>query len=184
MYTGQELFKVITPGLACDVTANEPYYLALLGGLVSQMSVDTKETVPNILDFMIPEHCDIVEGNDGFFQGVKDLNMQARGSRRVKELANPATAKKYYDEPGLIYTVDNMQSYVHLDTYSFDVGKVLTLKLERHLNGQPIQFFAKTGDGRYAFCFEMWHEKLLPHAPECSEEDYVRFALEGKIRPV
>jgi len=52
------------------------------------------------------------------------------------------------------------------------------------LNGQPIQFFAKTGDGRYAFCFEMWHEKLLPHAPECSEEDYVRFALEGKIRPV
>ncbi|CAL6279318.1 unnamed protein product [Bathycoccus prasinos] len=184
VYTGQELFKVITPGLACDVTANEPYYLALLGGLVSQMSVDTKETVPNILDFMIPEHCDIVEGNDGFFQGVKHLNMQARGSRRVKELANPATAKKYYYEPGLIYTFDNMQSYLHLDTYSFDVGKVLTLKLERHLNGQPIQFFAKTGDGRYAFCFEMWHEKLLPHAPECSEEDYVRFALEGKIRPV
>ena len=57
----------------------------------------------------------------------------------MKELANPATAKKYYYEPGLIYTFDNMQSYLHLDSYSFDVGKVLTLKLERHLNGQPIQ---------------------------------------------
>ena len=180
VYTGQELFKVITPGLACDVTADEPYYLALLGGLVSQMSVETKETAPNILDFEIPEQCDKIEGNDGFFQNGKHLNMQARGTRRVKELANPATAKKYYYEPGLIYTFDNMQSYLHLDSYSFDVGKVLTLKLERHLNGQPIQFFAKTGDGRYAFCFEMWHEKLLPYAPECSEEDYVTFALEGK----
>ena len=183
VYTGQELFKVITPGLACDVTADEPYYLALLGGLVSQMSVETKETAPNILDFVIPEQCDKIEGNDGFFQNGKHLNMQARGTRRVKELANPATAKKYYYEPGLIYTFDNMQSYLHLDSYSFDVGKVLTLKLERHLNGQPIQFFAKTGDGRYAFCFEMWHEKLLPYAPECSEEDYVTFALEGKVTP-
>ena len=182
VYTGQELFKVITPGLACDVTADEPYYLALLGGLVSQMSVDTKDTVPNILDFVIPEQCDIIEGNNGFFQDGKHLDVQTRGSRRVKQLANPATAKQYYYEPGLIYTFDNMQSYLHLDTYSFDVGKVLTLKLERHLNGQPIQFFAKTGDGRYAFCFEMWHEKLLPYAPECSEEDYVKFALEGKTR--
>jgi hypothetical protein len=184
VYTGQELFKVITPGLACDVTADEPYYLALLGGLVSQMSVDTKDTVPNILDFVIPEQCDIIEGNNGFFQDGKHLDVQTRGSRRVKQLANPATAKQYYYEPGLIYTFDNMQSYLHLDTYSFDVGKVLTLKLERHLNGQPIQFFAKTGDGRYAFCFEMWHEKLLPYAPECSEEDYVKFALEGKTRLV
>lgn len=182
VYTGQELFKVITPGLACDVTADEPYYLALLGGLVSQMSVDTKDTVPNILDFVIPEQCDIIEGNNGFFRDGKHLDVQTRGSRRVKQLANPATAKQYYYEPGLIYTFDNMQSYLHLDTYSFDVGKVLTLKLERHLNGQPIQFFAKTGDGRYAFCFEMWHEKLLPYAPECSEEDYVKFALEGKTR--
>jgi hypothetical protein len=182
VYTGQELFKVITPGLACDVTADEPYYLALLGGLVSQMSVDTKDTVPNILDFVIPEQCDIIEGNNGFFQDGKHLDVQTRGSRRVKQLANPATAKQYYYEPGLVYTFDNMQSYLHLDTYSFDVGKVLTLKLERHLNGQPIQFFAKTGDGRYAFCFEMWHEKLLPYAPECSEEDYVKFALEGKTR--
>ena len=182
VYTGQELFKVITPGLTCDVTADEPYYLALLGGLVSQMSVDTKDTVPNILDFVIPEQCDIIEGNNGFFQDGKHLDVQTRGSRRVKQLANPATAKQYYYEPGLIYTFDNMQSYLHLDTYSFDVGKVLTLKLERHLNGQPIQFFAKTSDGRYAFCFEMWHEKLLPYAPECSEEDYVKFALEGKTR--
>jgi hypothetical protein len=182
VYTGQELFKVITPGLACDVTADEPYYLALLGGLVSQMSVDTKDTVPNILDFVIPEQCDIIEGNNGYFKDGKHLDVQARGSRRVKQLANPATAKQYYFEPGLIYTFDNMQSYLHLDSYSFDVGKVLTLKLERHLNGQPIQFFAKTGDGRYAFCFEMWHEKLLPYAPECSEEDYVKFALEGMTR--
>ena len=182
VYTGQELFKVITPGLACDVTADEPYYLALLGGLVSQMSVDTKDTVPNILDFVIPEQCDIIEGNNGFFQDGKHLDVQTRGSRRVKQLANPATAKQYYYEPGLVYTFDNMQSYLHLDTYSFDVGKVLTLKLERHLNGQPIQFFAKTGDERYAFCFEMWHEKLLPYAPECSEEDYVKFALEVKTR--
>ena len=30
---------------------------ALLGGLVSQMSVETKETAPNILDFEIPEQC-------------------------------------------------------------------------------------------------------------------------------
>ena len=124
VYTGQELFKVITPGLACDVTADEPYYLALLGGLVSQMSVETKETAPNILDFEIPEQCDKIEGNDGFFQNGKHLNMQARGTWRVKELANPATAKYYY-EPGLIYTFDNMQSYLHLDSYSFDVGKVL-----------------------------------------------------------
>ena len=180
VYTGQELFKVITPGLACDVTADEPYYLALLGGFVSQMSVETKETAPNILDFEIPEQCDKIEGNDGFFQNGKHLNMQARGTRRVKELANPATAKKYYYEPGLIYTFDNMQSYLHLDTYSFDVGKVLTLKLELHLNGQPISILRENRDGRYAFCFEMWHEKLLPYAPECSEEDYVTFALEGK----
>ena len=100
VHTGQELFKVITPGLARDVTANEPYYLALLGGLVSQMSVDTKETVPNILDFMIPEQCDIVEGNDGFFQGVKHLNMQAEGRGAVKELANPATPKNITTNPG------------------------------------------------------------------------------------
>ena len=41
------------------------------------MSVETKETAPNILDFVIPEQCDKIEGNDGFFQNGKHLNMQA-----------------------------------------------------------------------------------------------------------
>ena len=37
---------------------------------MSQMSVETKETAPNILDFEIPEQCDKIEGNDGFFQNT------------------------------------------------------------------------------------------------------------------
>jgi len=181
VHTGQELFKVITPGLTCDVLAQEPYYLALLGGLVSQMRVDTRETAPDVLDFVLPEQCDMI-GPGTYFNDGKHLDINTRGSRRNKELANPATAQKYFYEPGLVYTFDNMQSYLHLDTYTFDVGKVLTLKLERHLRGQPIQFFAKTADGRYLFCFEMWHEKLLPFAPECSEDDFIRFYLEGKTK--
>jgi hypothetical protein len=38
--------------------------------------------------------------------------------------------------------------------------------LHTHLVGQPINFFAKTKDGRYAYSFEIWHQSLLLKAKE------------------
>ena len=81
-------------------------------------------------------------------------------SRRSRTLGNPDTAAEYWYNTSDVYTFDYFQSVLLFDEYCLDIG-IVKLRLDRHLNGNPICIMAKHVDGRYVYNFEIFHECLL-----------------------
>ena len=82
-------------------------------------------------------------------------------ARRCRVLGDPNTAKLYEYNTTDVYTFDYFQSVLLFDSYCLDIG-IVKLKLERHVDGQPLGIMAKHADGRYLYNFEIFHECLLP----------------------
>jgi hypothetical protein len=86
-------------------------------------------------------------------------------SKRCRVLGDPATARRYYYNTEDVYTFDYFQSVLLFDSYCLDIG-IVKLKLDRHVNGQPLGIMAKHADGRYVYNFEIFHECLLPKSDQ------------------
>ena len=82
-----------------------------------------------------------------------------------RTLGNPETAKEYWYNTTDVYTFDYFQSVLLFDEYCLDIG-IVKLRLDRHLNGNPICIMAKHTDGRYVYNFEIFHECLLPKSDQ------------------
>ena len=82
-------------------------------------------------------------------------------ARRCRVLGDPSTAKEYVYNTTDVYTFDYFQSVLLFDSYCLDIG-IVKLKLDRHVDGQPLGIMAKHADGRYVYNFEIFHECLLP----------------------
>ena len=59
-----------------------------------------------------------------------------------RTLGNPETAKEYWYNTTDVYTFDYFQSVLLFDEYCLDIG-IVKLRLDRHLNGNPICIMAK-----------------------------------------
>jgi len=100
------------------------------------------------------------------FQTSTKTSEPAEGSgvsvaRRCRVLGDPRTAKEYVYNTNDVYTFDYFQSVLLFDSYCLDIG-IVKLKLDRHVDGQPLGIMAKHQDGRYVYNFEIFHECLLP----------------------
>jgi len=82
-------------------------------------------------------------------------------ARRCRVLGDPRSAKEYVYNTNDVYTFDYFQSVLLFDSYCLDIG-IVKLKLDRHVDGQPLGIMAKHQDGRYVYNFEIFHECLLP----------------------
>ena len=152
---GQEFFKRLTPGLIADVLCEEPHYYAPIGATLSVLAAHTPDEAPDITS-NIEEETRRFGG--AFAKGVSI-------SERCRIFSNPKQSNEYFFNTEDVYTLDYFQNVLLFDDYCLDIGFV-KLPLRRCLNGQPISFFAKHRDGRYAYSFEIWHECLLDKAPE------------------
>lgn len=146
---GCKFFQALTPGLEIDLLCDEPYYMALLGGTVTTLSIDETE------DVAADPLTDVAEDNGRMFGGES-----YSVSRRSRTLGNPDTAAEYWYNTSDVYTFDYFQSVLLFDEYCLDIG-IVKLRLDRHLNGNPICIMAKHVDGRYVYNFEIFHECLL-----------------------
>ena len=98
---------------------------------------------------------DVAEDNGRMFGGES-----YSVSRRSRTLGNPDTAAEYWYNTSDVYTFDYFQSVLLFDEYCLDIG-IVKLRLDRHLNGNPMCIMAKHVDGRYVYNFEIFHECLL-----------------------
>jgi len=146
---GCKFFQALTPGLEIDLLCDEPYYMALLGGTVTTLAIDETE------DKAADPLSDVAEDNGRMFGG-EGYSV----SRRSRTLGNPDTAAEYWYNTSDVYTFDYFQSVLLFDEYCLDIG-IVKLRLDRHLNGNPICIMAKHVDGRYVYNFEIFHECLL-----------------------
>lgn len=80
--------------------------------------------------------------------------------QRKKFFADPKKAKNYKYDTDTIYTFDFYQNILDVSTYSLKLG-FTEIKMLKSLDYQPIQFLGKTGDGRYLWSLQIWHEKML-----------------------
>lgn len=156
---GCAFFAHLTPGLELDLLCDEPYYVATLGGTVTTLRADAPEDAPDPTS-------DVSESNarmGGEFAAAGAAG--ASVSRRCRVLGNPKTASAYVYNTEDVYTFDYFQSVLLFDSYSLDIG-IVKLKLDRHVNGQPLGIMAKHADGRYVYNFEIFHECLLPKSDQ------------------
>lgn len=148
---GCKFFMALTPGLQVDMLCDEPYYMAILGGTATVLGVHKEADAPDPLGDL-EENTDLLGGE---FKGTN-----ASISERCRILGNPTTAADYVYNTTDVYSFDYFQSVLLFDSYSLDIG-IVKLKLDRHLNGQPLGIMAKHADGRYVYNFEIFHECLL-----------------------
>ena len=155
---GQQFFKQLTPGLITDMLGEEPYYYAPIGPTLSVLAAHSADDAPE-------PTADIKENTRRFGGAFAE----GRGDRSVNDrcriFSDPSSSEKYYFNTEDVYTFDYFQSVLLFNDYCLDIG-FTRLPLNRCLNGQPLSFFAKHRDGRYAYSFEIWHECLLAKAPE------------------
>ena len=184
---GCKFFAHLTPGLELDLLCDEPYYVATLGGTVTTLSVDDAEDAPDPTDLEVRENnakmgASVVNG-DGSVPPKNNSSSGGRSvvdptfgashagaagtsvSKRCRVLGDPATARRYYYNTEDVYTFDYFQSVLLFDSYCLDIG-IVKLKLDRHVNGQPLGIMAKHADGRYVYNFEIFHECLLPKSDQ------------------
>ena len=113
------------------------------------------------------QNADVVASNrTERFQTSTKTSEPSEGSgvsvtRRCRVLGDPRTAKEYVYNTNDVYTFDYFQSVLLFDSYCLDIG-IVKLKLDRHVDGQPLGIMAKHQDGRYVYNFEIFHECLLP----------------------
>lgn len=156
---GCKFFAHLTPGLELDLLCDEPYYVATLGGTVTTLRADAPGDAPDPAS-------DVSENNarmGGEFATAGPAG--ASVSRRCRVLGDPKTASAYVYNTEDVYTFDYFQSVLLFDSYCLDIG-IVKLKLDRHVNGQPLGIMAKHADGRYVYNFEIFHECLLPKSDQ------------------
>lgn len=155
---GQQFFKQLTPGLITDLLCEEPYYYAPIGTTLSVLAAHAPEDAP--------EPTSDIKENTRRFGGAF---AEGRGDRSINDrcriFSDSSSSEKYYFNTEDVYTFDYFQSVLLFNDYCLDIT-ITRLPLNRCLNGQPLSFFAKHRDGRYAYSFEIWHECLLAKAPE------------------
>jgi len=155
VFAGEQFFKLLTPGLSVDMLCDVPYYYAPLGSTLSVLAAHAEEDAPE----PTAEIGEDTRRFGGRFATPKTID------ERCAIFSDPSENEEYYFNTEDVYTMDYFQNVLLFDEYVLDV-KVTQLPLARCLNGQPISFFGKHRDGRYAYSFEIWHECLLPKAPE------------------
>ena len=187
---GCKFFAALTPGLELDLLCDQPFYTATLGGTVTTLSADAEADAPDPLS-------DVRERNGrlgGAFANARggrasdddadecgsvatrtSPNDGGRGdgvsvARRCRVLGDPKSAKAYTYNTTDVYTFDYFQSVLLFETYCLDIG-IVKLKLDRHVDGQPLGIMAKHADGRYVYNFEIFHECLLPKTEQGVERE-------------
>lgn len=156
VYAGQQFFMQLTPGLEVDMLADPPYYYAPMASTVSILAAHENGQVPDITS-------DIGENTRLF--GGKFAEREVSLNERSRIFSDAQQAANYEFNTEDVYTFDYFQNVLLFDDYCLDIG-IAKRMLHTHLVGQPINFFAKTKDGRYAYSFEIWHQSLLLKAKE------------------
>jgi len=156
VYAGQQFFKTLTPGLSVDMLADVPYYYAPMGSTLSVLAAHAPEDAPEPT-----EHIE----EDTRRLGGAFAERPRTVAERCRIFSDPTASDRYYFNTEDVYTFDYYQSVLLFNEYVMDIG-ITQLPLVRCMAGQPISFFGKLRDGRYAYSFEIWHECLLPKAPE------------------
>jgi len=156
VYAGQQFFMSLTPGLSVDMLADVPYYYAPMGPTLSVLAAHAPEDAP--------EPTEIIE-EDTRRLGGAFAERPRTAVERSRIFSDPAASDRYYFNTEDVYTFDYYQTVLLFNEYVMDIG-ITQLPLARCMAGQPISFFGKHKDGRYAYSFEIWHESLLPKAPE------------------
>jgi hypothetical protein len=156
VYAGQQFFMQLTPGLEVDMLADPPYYYAPMASTVSILAAHEDGRAPDITS-------DIGENTRLF--GGKFAEREVSLNERSRIFSDAQQAAKYEFNTEDVYTFDYFQNVLLFDDYCLDIG-IAKRMLHTHLVGQPINFFAKTKDGRYAYSFEIWHQSLLLKAKE------------------
>jgi len=158
VFAGEQFFKLLTPGLSVDMLCDVPYYYAPLGTTLSVLAAHAEEDAPD-------PTADIGEDTRRFGGRFAESPTPKTIDERCAIFSDPSENDRYYFNTEDVYTMDYFQNVLLFGDYVLD-AKATQLPLARCLNGQPISFFGKHRDGRYAYSFEIWHECLLPKAPE------------------
>ena len=156
VYAGQQFFMQLTPGLEVDMLADPPYYYAPMASTVSILAAHEDGRAPDITS-------DIGENTRLF--GGKFAEREVSLNERSRIFSDAQQAAKYEFNTEDVYTFDYFQSVLLFDSYCLDIG-IVKLKLDRHVNGQPLGIMAKHADGRYVYNFEIFHECLLPKSDQ------------------
>jgi hypothetical protein len=167
-------FNKIAPGLIMDLTSDKPKVIALLGGVVQNLSIDYLGDEPNIMQFDLPDNTQLIEMDQQRQQqqqqtsgGNSDSDKSSLGFKSQKErkskLSVPKIAKKYSYHPGKVYTFNCYDDVFDLSKFSIKVPIIKSIGLNKVLNSQPTTLRACTLDGRSIFNFNVFHESIYEY---------------------
>jgi hypothetical protein len=156
------LIGKLAPGSEICVTGDRPTMFCPLAGTSQVVRVDEPGQEPDIATIEgVDEDCTLLGGR---FE-----KSSVSASSRKSYLANPKRSSRYTFDVDRVYTFDFYQNLLNVETYKLDLG-IARISISPILNGQPIQFLAKTMDGRYLWSFQIWHESLLPERRKVSSD--------------
>lgn len=154
---GSALIRRLSPGVELDLYSNRPRMLANLAATAKEMRADRPGLEPCVTSFEFEEHSESLLAGEGVLSGRSG---GITASKRKKHLSDPEAATQLEYDTETVYTFNFYQEMLDLETFSVDLGFV-KLSIAESLNGQPIQILARTRDGRYLWCFQIWHEELV-----------------------
>lgn len=147
---GERLIKRLAPSTVVELRKSiNPKAMSVLGATSQVLRID-----------MFGQECDIksygIEEENKVFGGIFEEGLSS--IKRKKVLTKGMEGLKYEKES--VYTFDFYQHLLDCKRYEIDFG-VKKVKLDKIVDGQPLQILAKTRDGRVAWKFYIWHESLV-----------------------
>jgi len=153
------LIKKISPSTDISINSNNPYILAPLATGMQTIAINKPGEEPSVNNFDLDEDMTLM---GGYFSKSPS---RIPPSKRKLYFSRAEAARKHVFDTSNVYTFEFYQDLLDLSTYSLRLGLV-SLSLERYLNGQPIQIMSKAKDGRYLWNFQVWHASLLRYVHE------------------
>jgi len=142
-------FRRLVPGVLIDLTSEKPKVQALIAGCSQSISINEPGNEPDMALHKTPENTTLL---GKIFRSPHE---------RKKIFSNPKHASKFMVNPNLMYTFQNYDNLIDIQTFHINIPFWGKFDLTNFLDGQPLSISSMTHDGRCIFSFRIWHERLL-----------------------
>lgn len=149
-----EKLLALLSGHGCinELFTNRPRIMACVGSFARALRADEPDSVADIRDVKLEDNCTA-------FGGIFKPSKKISRSKRSKYLCSAKNKCKF--DTNLVYTFEYYDHQLDFSKGELDLFGLARYQHSHLHDGQPTNATCRTRDGRYAWCFQIWHEDLL-----------------------
>lgn len=169
------MVRFFAPQLQTRIHGPRPYSLTPLGSTPQSLTVKDDSKLDSSMEVCQEEPREGKFTLIGHASTASSSMQRARYRKKHFDKQYAENSHSLMTDPNKVYTFEFLQHLLSFDDFSIELGSFIgAVPLQNILNGQPLQIMAShkhpvpiepnAGQNNRLWCFDIWHEMLIPDA--------------------